>query len=88
VWIPASVAVSIATLVVACGASDNVDSASCNACMGTSYTARDCQDWGALAGCKASTFVASVPGCVNGCSFTGCKIAPTCGEATLDAGRD
>jgi hypothetical protein len=79
---------AVVVVFAACGSSANVPSATCNACVGASYTDSDCQAWGQMAGCKTSTFVASVPGCINGCSFTDCDQPPNCGAIPIDAGQD
>lgn len=88
------VAVGIVAVSAACGSSSNVGTASCSACTGASYSAGECQAWGAAAGCKTSTFLATVAGCNNGCSFSDCDVSPQCGgslgtkDAALDTGAD
>lgn len=64
----------------------DVTEASCSACAGSSYSEADCNTWGAAAGCATSSFVATVSGCNNGCSFKSCREPPQCGATKKDAG--
>ena len=66
----------------------NVSEASCNACRGASYSDANCQEWGAAAGCSSSTFVATVSGCTNGCTFKECREPPSCTARAVDAGSN
>src|SRR5690349_5634613 len=73
----------------ACGSDAEVGEASCQACAGKSYTEADCQRAGEAAGCESSTFVPTVAGCTNGCSFKNCRSVPECSSSpkpTSDAG--
>jgi len=88
------VVAGIVAVSAACGSSSNVGTASCSACTSASYSANECQAWGAAAGCKTSTFLATVAGCTNGCSFENCDGPPQCGgspggkDAALDTSAD
>ncbi len=83
------------TLLSACGSSSNVSSASCSACVGTAYTADDCQRFAAAAGCHAASFNGHpASGCLSECTFTDCDSPPECSpvftpqDASVDAPQD
>lgn len=86
----AAVAFGLVAVSAACGSSSKVGTASCSACTGASYSADQCQAWGAAAGCQTSTFLPTVAGCTNGCSFADCDAPPQCGGSagTKDAALD
>ena len=75
----------------ACGNDAEVTEASCQACAGKSYTEADCTRAGEAAGCESSSFVPTVAGCTNGCSFKNCRSVPECNPSpkpsSSDAGR-
>ena len=68
-----------------CDADGKVDSATCKACAGASYSASDCAAWAAEAGCARWEHLATVEGCTNGCSFEDCDEPPRCGHTASDS---